>query len=926
MDKKKNSFLKQAPGLLLLLAALVLFLPREAEAARKLVIDPEFAKSNLKGILQVCKDPTGNLTIDQIASSALDECFRDISIEHPTFGYSDATFWFRIKAVATPQVSQSFFLAYDYPVIDEIDLYLPDSKGYKVYSAGDRRPFHLWPVPYRSILFPVTMDAGKSSTWIIRVKSEGSITVPITLWSEDAFSRYRNNSLVALWFFYGAMISIIFYNLLFFVSFREISYIFLSLFAISMTSYSLINNGIAFQYLWPDHTEWANAAHPFSLLMSGIWGTLFTRYFLNLKRKHPLFDYTLKAIGVLGIIMLATPFLLNYRYATQISMMMGLLSVTSMLATGSILAFRGSRPARFLIVSWIVFFIFMSMEVLRAYGVIPKVAMSDASLSIGTCAMILILSLGITDKINVIRREKDSALAALRESEEKYRDIFNNVSDVLYIHDLEGRFIDINRQVAKLGYTPDELKGKNIRDLIQEEHRQGFEEYLRKLHSQGSGSGLINIMTKDGSVRIMEFMNNLYYDESGRPVGARGSIRDVTERIMMNREKKDLEARLLQSRKMEALGMLAGGVAHDLNNILSAVVTYPELLLLQRSLDEKQRRIIKTIHEGGLRATAIVGDLLTIARGVAIRKESLDLNDVVREYLSSPDYLALKNHAPDISVTVHITNTPLIMDGSPIHLRKSLMNLLINAFEAVDRIDGKITVRTGEEILDKMESDDDPGGREKYIVLTVADNGHGIAEADLERIFEPFYSKKVMGRSGSGLGLAVVWNSVQDHNGFVDLKSSDKGTVFRLCFPAAGCVDDQQAPEITAISEYKGQGESILVIDDDPVQREIASHFLETLGYCVHTAASGEEAVDFVKTQSVDLLILDMIMEPGISGRETYQRITELYPKQKAIIVSGYADDDDVKAAQSLGAGEYVGKPYTLEKLSLAVRKTLSDT
>ncbi|MCP3932448.1 MAG: response regulator, partial [Bacteroidetes bacterium] len=208
-----------------------------------------------------------------------------------------------------------------------------------------------------------------------------------------------------------------------------------------------------------------------------------------------------------------------------------------------------------------------------------------------------------------------------------------------------------------------------------------------------------------------------------------------------------------------------------------------------------------------------------------------------------------------------------------------------------------------------------------YVILTVSDSGAGISSVDLEKIFEPFYTKKVMGRSGTGLGMAVVWGTVKDHKGYIEVQSTEgKGTTFNLYFPVTRKVIGGKE-EVLSMEGYKGNGESILVVDDVEEQREIAFRMLDRLNYSVTSVASGEEAVDYMKNNSADLLVLDMIMEPGINGFETYKKILELHPGQKAIIASGFSETDIVKKAQGLGAGEYLKKPYTLEKIGLAVKE-----
>jgi len=208
--------------------------------------------------------------------------------------------------------------------------------------------------------------------------------------------------------------------------------------------------------------------------------------------------------------------------------------------------------------------------------------------------------------------------------------------------------------------------------------------------------------------------------------------------------------------------------------------------------------------------------------------------------------------------------------------------------------------------------------------LEVMDDGLGIAANDLDRIFEPFYTKKVMGRSGTGLGMAVVWGTIHDHNGYIDIKTSEGvGTTFTLYFPVIR-EKETTKKDLIPIEEYLGNQEKLLVIDDILEQREIAATMLSKLNYSVIAVSSGEKAIEYLSENSVDLIVLDMIMDPGIDGLETYKRIIEIHPNQKAIIASGYAETDRVREAQGIGAGDYIRKPYILEKIGLAVKNELA--
>ncbi|CAB1065191.1 sensory box histidine kinase/response regulator, partial [Olavius sp. associated proteobacterium Delta 1] len=264
----------------------------------------------------------------------------------------------------------------------------------------------------------------------------------------------------------------------------------------------------------------------------------------------------------------------------------------------------------------------------------------------------------------------------------------------------------------------------------------------------------------------------------------------------------------------------------------------------------------------------------------------------------------------------------LNINGSHIRIMKAVMNLMTNASESIED-SGNVTISTMNRYIDKPLRGYDDVDIGEYVALSVSDDGSGISPDDLERIFEPFYTKKVMGRSGTGLGLAVVWNVVQDHKGYIDVISEENGTTFDLYFPITR--EEISGKDLSIpIEDYKGNGETILVVDDVESQREIACEVLTSLGYIAKAVSSGEEAVEYLKENTVDLILLDMIMDPGMNGRETYEKIIRIHPNQKAIIVSGFAETDDVKKAQKLGAGQYIKKPITLKRLGLAVKEELA--
>ncbi len=381
--------------------------------------------------------------------------------------------------------------------------------------------------------------------------------------------------------------------------------------------------------------------------------------------------------------------------------------------------------------------------------------------------------------------------------------------------------------------------------------------------------------------------------------------------------------KLAAAEKMKTIGLLAGGVAHDLNNILSGIIGYPQLLLMKLPEDSPLRPSIKAIQNSGEKASAMVADLLTMTRGIAAERKPHCLNTIITDYCSSPELKTLLTNHPNIEISKNLDENLFNIECSPIHVIKSLMNLVTNAAEASNN-SGKVTITTENRVISLTESMQQQIKPGNYTILRVADTGSGITKDDLEHIFEPFYTKKKMGRtSGTGLGLTIVWNTMQDHGGTITVNSTASGTIFELFFPATN--GDKLMPTDPNDTDFpQGKGEKVLVVDDIDQQRDLASQILTTLGYSVETVQSGEEAIRFIKKNTVDLVLLDMIMDPGINGRETYANIVKLYPNQKAVIASGYSKNEEVVKTLALGANCFVQKPYNMMSIAVAIRNALN--
>ncbi|MEE4600982.1 MAG: transporter substrate-binding domain-containing protein [Desulfobacteraceae bacterium] len=527
--------------------------------------------------------------------------------------------------------------------------------------------------------------------------------------------------------------------------------------------------------------------------------------------------------------------------------------------------------------------------------------------------------------IDEIERRK-KVEEALKKNEEKYRSVFENTGTATFIIEEDMTISKVNTKAEDMtGYVKAEIEGKlKTTDLVSKKELKRITDYhyaRRGNVGEFPSEYTLDIVDKKGNIK-KTFIQISVIPGSQRSIA---SLIDITSRIEAEEALRQNEEKLQQAQKMKAIGTLAGGVAHDLNNILSGIVSYPDLILMDLPNDSPLIGPIQTIRESGKKAAAIVQDLLTLARrGVSV-SEVVNLNDLVDEYLISPQFEKLKSYHPNVKVESHLDPALLNVMGSPIHLSKTVMNLVSNAAEAMPE-GGSIEIKTTNKYVDFPINGNVDVEEGDYIGLTVSDSGIGIAADDINRIFEPFYTKKVMGRSGTGLGMAVVWGTVEDHNGYIHIESREgKGTTIKLYFPVTRETARRMEMPLS-FDNYKGNGQHILVVDDVKEQLEIASKILTQLGYSVETVCSGEKACEYLESNSPDLIMLDMIMAPGIDGLETYKRINSKYPQQRAIIASGYSETERVREAQRLGAGKYVKKPYTIEKIGLAIKSELKTS
>ena len=492
----------------------------------------------------------------------------------------------------------------------------------------------------------------------------------------------------------------------------------------------------------------------------------------------------------------------------------------------------------------------------------------------------------------------------LKQSESKFRSYIDNAPDGIFVTDENGFYIDVNNAATRLtGYTRDELLTMHISDLAPDELKDRAIEGYKTLIASGKLSVEVPFMRKNGS--IGQWTINCTSLGGNRYLCF---VNDITE----TKQLRDLQSR---AARLETAGKIAGQVAHDFNNLLGPIMAYPEFIRDELPEDHVALTYLKDIENAARKIADINQDLLTMGRRGHFNQEILNLNTLIEQTVHE-----IGSRSDQVSFDLQLSPELMNIRGGSAQLHRMLTNMLNNAFDAMQN-SGKIAIKTENYYIDDEILAYTHVPRGEYIRLILSDTGCGIPEDIIYKIFDPFFTTKTPDQSrGSGLGMSVVDSVVKDHKGYLDLESEiGRGTTFYLYFPVCRKeIDNENFEGII------GGSESILVVDDDNTQLNVTRKILEKLGYQVTTINNGEKAVEFISQNPHDLIILDMIMPPGIDGTETYKRILEINPEQKAIIVSGYSESNRVLEAQKLGVGTFVRKPLTKHTIAKAVRQELN--
>ena len=512
----------------------------------------------------------------------------------------------------------------------------------------------------------------------------------------------------------------------------------------------------------------------------------------------------------------------------------------------------------------------------------------------------------------------DKLTSELRLSEEQHQSILLTAMDGFWLVNMQGQLLEVNDTYCRMsGYSTQELLNLSIFDLEANESHNEIAAQIQKIVEWGNHRFESRHRRKDGTCFDVE-ISAQYHQEKGRLVAF---LRDITDRKRAEVDKAKLEDQLQQSQKMESVGRLAGGVAHDFNNMLSVIRGYAELTLDAMDPIDPLYANLQQIHTAAERSSNLTRQLLAFARKQAISPKVLDLNETVEGMLKMLRRLI----GEDIQLQWLPENGVWPVSVDPSQIDQILANLCVNSRDSIRDI-GKITIETGNCAFDEAYCADHPGYMPgEYVQLVVSDNGCGMDKETLCHIFEPFYTTKSVGE-GTGLGLATVYGAVKQNSGFVRVYSEvGHGTTFTIYLPRHGVTIEQAAVEMSKEPLVHGD-KTILLVEDEPAILEMITLMLRKQGYSVLSANRPEEAIRIARESAdeIHLLMTDVIM-PEMNGRELAENLLSLYPSMKRLFMSGYTADV-IAHHGVLDAGVcFLQKPFSTNQMAAKVREALES-
>ena len=929
--------------LLAFLALALLALPaRGTEGAR---LTPATEKLVLDDFAEVLVDPSCSLSIAEVTSPPASARFARLSSIR-NLGFTSACVWVRV-AVENVGHPRTWAFAWPHALVERIDFYLPRAGGFEDRLGGLEVPPRERGMAQHGTFHEadVSMTEGERLTLHLRLKTRATMLLGLDAWAPEALRSFEHRMLFAFALSLGALLVLALLHLYSFFTLRDRSYLWFFLVLVTSGAYQLAETGIA-EWLWPPLSAFGLRLPPLLASLAIASGLLFARRFLDVRRFSPRLDETGLALAwvvpAAGLTALA-----DVRFATIAVAVLGFAALALLLAWGVHSVARGFSPARHFLAAAACFLAFGLGFLLTVVGVLPPTVFLMNGIHIGLSLAGLIFTFALADRledlqrrardelegevqsrtrtlketVEALRQRADELLraeSARTETEERFRLAFKTSPEAIAILRLEdARYVAVNDGfVEATGWGEAEAVGRTIAELGVW-NAPDWERVLAGLADPGQVRSLdLTFRRRDGTSRDGVLSANVLTVDAEPLVLS--IVRDVTEHRRAERDRGRLEGELLRSQKMEAIGRLAGGVAHDFNNLLTAVSTQVALLLLDTAATDPRRAALDEIQEAVRGASAFTRQLLAFGRRQPLEARPLSLNSVV----ASTERIVGRLLGEHVTLHLHLAPDLPPLFADPALVEQVVLNLVVNARDALPG-GGRIAVATREEVVPPSAATAEKrAGR--YLSVSVSDTGGGMDPDTLSHVFEPFF--RGADGPGAGLGLSTVYGIARQHGGFVEVESREgAGSTFRVFFPVAqGGAARAPPPEDAAAPLPRGK-ESVLLAEDDAAVRGPTAALLERLGYRVHAAADGVEALAIAdRVGGIDLLVADLVL-PHMGGRSLARAVASRFPAVRVLYLSGYAPGDAAAGEAGGPRASFLAKPWAPAVLARKLREVLDE-
>jgi PAS domain S-box-containing protein len=895
--------------------------------------------------LESFEDPFSDFGIGDVSSPDFDNRYQPVGNRHANFGITKSTIWLRFTiegaeesdAENQPASQEEWLLDMGWAALTEVHLFIPatDEGSWNMLNTGTIFP----PGPDDDLLSRLHIlripapAPNSTTTYYVQVRSEAAMLLPITLRSHENYRSHSELLMLGYGAFGGLIIALILFNVVSYAWVRDSSplwyagvlfFAFLYFFEFNMLQERF------FPISDPEIME--RLAHFFlssALFMLGP----FYHSFMSIDSRSRIVTAITSLYIIVAVPAFAFTFMpfMSLAFIKQYDTFVGC-GAAVMLASSVIVAARNPyRPAKVLSFAWLIFCAFLLNHLLTLWGVVPLTTWSYHILQVGVGLISAMFSYAIWFRLNGIREEKD---VSIRESEARYNLLAENISDVIWIVDPNGVITYVSPSVEEMrGYMPDEMIGHRYEEFMPPDSAEDFRaELANALYPAGLDSAPsprkhvleVEQYKKNGETMLVEIAASPIIGSDEKIVEVVGVARDITERVLQQEKHEQLESEIQNARKLESLGVLAGGVAHDFNNILVSVMGYTGILLKKLTPGTNESGLVQKIEHAAERASELANHMLAYSGRRSLKLDYVNLNHIAKEM---PEFIKSSLSAKAV---LQLNPAPFVpaIKAEATQIRQVLMNLLLNASDALEKEDGTITVTTGYNFVDQNALDDMRWGAHlnagDFVFVEVSDTGTGMDSDTLEKIFEPFFTTKFTGR---GLGMSALLGIVRSHSGAIDIESvPGEGTTFRIFFPKAKFdrkKNDTASEPDESLPTPEG---TVLVIDDDQFVRSAMASMLGEMGMEVLLATGGNEGIDLYQENSdeITIVLLDMTM-PGMQGDEVFDELKEINPNIKIIIISGFSEEDIDRVFEGKDLSGFLQKPFTEKKLREKIAQALAS-